>query len=84
MVTIKCSVYEKGNLYRILEYAKEKKLEDFRKGKITEKLLNYDTEIINTLIKRFDGKYREDYLDEMAKFGREKYARAKYFVGEDI
>ena len=78
MVTIHCDVYEKGDLLRILDYAKIKKKEDYLiDPNITKELLEIDLEKIERLKARVNGKYREDYLDTTAKIGREKSGRIK-------
>ena len=75
MVTIHCNVYEKGDLLRILDYAKEKKREDCNNNpKYTEQELEMDLKKIEILKARVNGKYKEDYLDTTAKVGREKEA----------
>ncbi len=73
MVTIKCSEYEKGDMIRILNYARNKKIEDSKKdNKIAKQILNIDLKTIDILIDRVNGKYREDYYNRNAKSGREK------------
>ena len=62
MEIIKVSPYEKAYLYRYLEYAKEKKREDVRKGKIPVEMYEIDTEKINTLLQRINGVYHENYI----------------------
>jgi len=37
LVTIRCTVYEKARLLRVLEKAKEDRINEFNEGKITEK-----------------------------------------------
>ena len=62
MITIKCDVWERRDLELFLEYAKEKKIEDYYNGKITEKLLDLELEKIRRLKNRLKGIYKEDYL----------------------
>ena len=46
MVTIKCSVYERHDLLKLLDYAKEKKFQDCNDNKITPRLLELDVKTI--------------------------------------
>ena len=71
MVTIKMSVYEKADLLRFLEYAKEKKLEDCNNDVITPLLLKIELEKINTLKDRVNGKFKEDYQQTSRKYIRQ-------------
>lgn len=71
MVTIKMSVYEKADLLKVLEYAKEKKIEDCNKDIITPLLLNIELEKINVLKNRAKGKFNEDYQQMSRKYSRE-------------
>ena len=71
MVTIKMTAYEKADLLRLLEYAKEKKLEDCNNDVITPLLLKIELEKINTLVNRANGKYREDYQQMSRKYIRQ-------------
>lgn len=72
MVTINCTVYEKHDLLKVLDYAKEKRIEDCDKGKITTEHLELDLKTIETLKLRVHGKYREDYQDVSSKSYREQ------------
>lgn len=71
MVTIKMSVYEKADLLRLLEYAKEKKLEDCNNDVITPLLLKIELEKINALKDRVNGKFKEDYQQISRKYIRQ-------------
>lgn len=71
MVTINCSVYEKHDLLEVLEYAKKKKIQDYESGKITKELMKFDTNIIDKLIQRVNGKYVEDYFKTSLKYSPE-------------
>lgn len=71
MVTIKMSVYEKADLLKVLEYAKEKKIEDCNKDIITPLLLNIELEKINVLKNRVKGKFNEDYQQMSRKYIRQ-------------
>lgn len=71
MVTIKCTQNEKGMLLRFLDNYKQYRKLDCDKEKITDKELQYDTEIINRLIERINGKFCEDYLVNSKQY-REK------------
>lgn len=62
MVTIRCTVYEKARLLRVLEKAKEDRINEFNEGKITEKLLEIDLKGIQDLIDRVNGNVVEDYM----------------------
>lgn len=85
MITIKMGAYEKADLLHILDYAKEKKYEDFNNDKMTAKLLKMDIDKINVLKARVNGKYTEDYLQPsrafIRQFPREKddLPKAPYF-----
>lgn len=71
MVTIKMTAYEKADLLRLLEYAKEKKLEDCNNDVITPLLLKIEIEKINTLKDRVNGKCKEDYQQTSRKYIRQ-------------
>lgn len=75
MVTIKCSVYEKHDLLKLLDYAKEKKYQDCNDNKITTGLLELDVKTIETLKRRVNGQYKEDYQDTPAKAYRRQFKR---------
>ena len=75
MVTIKCSVYEKYDLLKLLDYAKEKKYQDCNDNKISPKLLELDVKIIETLKRIVNGQYKEDYQDTPAKAYRRQFKR---------
>lgn len=77
MVTIKCTVYEKHDLLRLLDYAKEKKIQEFNEDKITAKLLKMDMDRIELLKRRVNGQYREDYQDVSTKSYRRQYKRSE-------
>lgn len=62
MEIIKVDPYEKGYLYRILEYAKQKKKEDVKRGIITQELYDMDINEINTLLQRLNGVYHENVI----------------------
>lgn len=79
MVTITCDVYEKHDLLKILEYAKEKKKEEWRDGLITSKMLEIELDNIYRLINRVNGIYKEDYL-MLSKIGREKEPPRKEYT----
>ena len=66
MVQINCTVYEKYALLSYLKYAATKKREELDKGKMTEKLYKMELAKIETLKKRINGIYHEDYLDEQS------------------
>ena len=85
MVTITCDVYEKHEFLKILEYAKEKKKEDYRKGLMTDKMLEIELDSIHRLTNRVNGIYKEDYL-MLSKTGREKEPPRKEYTGleEDL
>lgn len=70
MVTIKCAVYEKRDLERFLDYAKDKLIEDCNKDKITVKLLEIELEKIKRLKERVNGKVKEDYQQSSWKHNR--------------
>lgn len=76
MVTIKCTVYEKHDLLRLLDYAKEKKIQECDEGKITTKLLQMYIDRIELLKRRVKGQYREDYHDVATKSYRRQYKRS--------
>lgn len=79
MVTIKCSVWEKHDLLKLLEYARRKKYEDFNNdSKMTKYMLQMDIETINRLKARVNGIYREDYFDNMSKQARESMGSSKH------
>lgn len=77
MITIKCTVYEKHDLLKILDYAKEKKYQDCNDEKITPKLLHMEVERIELLKRRINGQYREDYQDVSTKAYRRQFKRSK-------
>lgn len=76
MVTIRCTVYERHDLLRLLDYAKEKKFKDCNEGKITEKLLQMDVDRIELLKRRLKGEYKEDYQDVSTKSYRRQFKRS--------
>lgn len=77
MVTIKCTENEKGMLLRILDNYRQYRIIECSKNKITDKELQYDTEIMNRLIDRINGKFCEDYLKN-SKVYREKTGKARF------
>lgn len=77
MVTINCTVYEKHDLLRLLDYAKEKKIQDCNEEKITPRLLQMDIDRINLLKKRISGQYEDDYQDVSAKSYRRQFNRSR-------
>lgn len=64
MVRINCTVYEKYDMLALLKYAEQKKIEEFKKNKMTSKLLQIELNKIETLKKRINGIYKEDYQDQ--------------------
>lgn len=64
MIRINCTVNEKHAMLGILKYARNKKIEEFEKKQITEKLLNIELKKIDILERRVNGYYREDYFDQ--------------------
>ena len=64
MVRINCTVYEKYDMLSILKYAKRKKIEEFKKNKMTSKMLRIELNKIKTLENRINGIYHEDYCDQ--------------------
>ena len=71
MITVRMGAYEKGDFIRILDYAKEKKIEDCNKGIITPKLLELELKKIYTLKDRINGKYTEDYIRPSKEYIRQ-------------
>jgi hypothetical protein len=62
MAEIKVSAWERNDLIRILDYAKEKKIEDYENGKMTQAECLMDLDKINTILHRLTGiPYRQDY-----------------------
>lgn len=82
MVIIKCSPYEKGDFIRALDYAKQKKQEEMEQGKITKELYNYEVFLIDKLINRVNGHYREDTLLNSKEY-REKNSTKKENYNKD-
>lgn len=72
MVRINCTVYEKYDFLKILDYAEKKKQEEHKKRKITKKALLLELETINKLRDRVNGKYKEDYQEIASKTYRHK------------
>lgn len=64
MIRINCTVYEKHDMLAMLKYAKQKKIEEFNRNKMTAKLLEIELNKIATLERRVNGIYREDYNDQ--------------------
>ena len=62
MEIIKMESYERNDLYRILDYAKAKKLDDLNNKKITKEMYEMDIEKIKTIVARINGKYKRDYI----------------------
>lgn len=78
MKQITFGIYEVNDLYRILDYAKEKKIEDSKNGKIYPKLLELELQTINTLKNRLNGiKPKEDYLEQCKAFREANTTRKK-------
>jgi len=74
MITIKMSVYEKAELLRYLQYAKEQKLINQPLKKQGTKSFDdtgYDIHRINILMERVKGKYTEDYQQSSRKYNRD-------------
>ena len=74
MITIKMSVYEKAELLRYLQYAKEQKLinQPVKKdGYRTFDDTGYDIHRIDILMERVRGKYTEDYQQSSRKYNRD-------------
>lgn len=71
MVTIKCTVYEKHDLLRLLDYAKEMKIKECNEGEMTTRLLQMDIDRINLLKRRINGQYSEDYQQSSISYGRD-------------
>lgn len=70
MTDIRLGVWEKNDLIRILDYAKIKKMEDYKAGKLTSELFTKDLKTIRTLQNRAMGKdYKKEY--EIRKGGVE-------------
>lgn len=61
MVGINCTIYEKCDFIEFLEYAKQKKIQDYENKKISKKLLDYELERIERLVERIKGKCTTDY-----------------------
>ena len=61
MVTINCDVYEKRDFEILLDYAKQKKIEDCSNKKITPDLLEIELEKIAILKRVLKGKNKDDY-----------------------
>ena len=70
MITIKCSVYEKYDFFKVLDYAKEKLYEDFSNDKITYKYLEIELRKIEILRQRVKGKVKEDYQQSSVSYSR--------------
>lgn len=62
MADIKVSAWERNDLIRILDYAKEKKMLDYENGKMTQAECLMDLNKINTILARLTGiPYKQDY-----------------------
>ncbi len=62
MAEIKVSAWERNDLKRILEYAKEKKIQDYENKQITQAECLMDLNKINTILQRLTGiPYKQDY-----------------------
>lgn len=70
MIRIICSVYEKCDFIEFLLYAKQKKIEECEKGKMTQTLLRMELKRIEKLLQRIDGKYVEDYDMSSLKYSK--------------
>ena len=74
MITVKMSVYEKAELLRYLQYAKEQKIINQpaqKPGKGTFDDTGYDIHRIDILMERVRGKYTEDYQQSSRKYNRD-------------
>lgn len=72
MVEIHCNVNEKHHFLKVLKYCEKKRKEEFKKGKINQKELEIDLEVIERLKNRVNGIYYEDYQNVSAKEYRSK------------
>jgi hypothetical protein len=73
MVTIKLSVYEKADLLRYLQYAKEQKLINQptpKKNKMFDDT-GYDIHRINVLMERVKGNFKEDYQQTSRRYSKD-------------
>ena len=77
MVNIKCTVTEKYHFLKIIKYCKQKRIDDFKSGKITQKHLDVDLESLEMLEDRVNGIYHEDYQDVSAKSYRRQFKAEK-------
>lgn len=71
MVRIECDVWEQRQLFEYLEYSKNKLIEDYNNGEITEKYLEFELDKIKNLRKVLNGKNKDDYLLRSSIFRRE-------------
>lgn len=71
MVKIECTVYEKYHFLEMIEYAKQKKIEECNNGTITVKLLNLELDKLNRLKARVNGKVQRDYEQSSIKYNRD-------------
>lgn len=62
MVSIKLDIYERNDLLLFLRYTREKNREDFKAGKITQKMLDMNLDKIKILEKRLNGIVEDDYI----------------------
>lgn len=77
MVNIKCTVNEKYHFLKVLKYCKQKRIDDYRNGKIKKGELNVDLDTISKLEDRVNGIYHEDYQDVSAKAYRRQFKGEK-------
>lgn len=69
MINIKMNAYEKNDLIHFLRYSKEKNKEDFKAGKVTQKMLEMNLDKIKTLEKRLNGIIEVDYMKQKSTGG---------------
>jgi 3-dehydroquinate dehydratase len=69
MAVIKLSAWERNDLYRILDYAQDKKREELERKKITLEDYKREREKIFTIRQRLNGKdYKPDYELQSARY----------------
>lgn len=69
MINIKLQAYEKNDLIHFLRYSEKKNKEDFKAGKITQKMLDMNLDKIKTLEKRLNGIIEDDYMRQKSVGG---------------
>lgn len=72
MVKIECDVWEQKQMIEYLEFAFEKRKEEYEDGKITRECLEFERNKINKLLKIVKGKEYDGYLLK-AKSERRKH-----------